>query len=185
MTDNPILDDMWAILAPVDIKEFEVVAGAASAEAVAAYEAKLGFKLPDDFRELCQSKLGGIYVGARTEVWPEAKLYDVGPAWTFWRGLLVFGLAPDIPDWLSMNVMLDQVREQEQMEFAPFLKVEGDPHIWGFRPDHSIAIFDGYELEPDSAGHFRELYSREIDALLDRINDMKDLQAERASKKQQ
>lgn len=48
MSDKPILEAMWSILGPVDIKEFEVVAGAAAAERFDAYEAKLGFTLPGE-----------------------------------------------------------------------------------------------------------------------------------------
>ncbi|MDQ8032860.1 MAG: SMI1/KNR4 family protein [Bordetella sp.] len=182
MANPPILDEMWAILGPVDIKDFEVVAGAAEAERFDAYEARLGFKLPDAFRDLSLSKLGGVYVTAREEHWPEAKLYDVGPAWTFWRGVMVFGLAPDVPDWLNLEVMLDRVREQEISDFAPVLKVEGDSRLYGFRPDQTVAVFDGYELEDESAESFAALYRREIGDLLERFADMKALQAKRARK---
>ena len=180
MSDTPILEAMWSILGPVDVKEFEVVAGAAEAERFDAYEARLGFKLPDEFRELSLSKLGGVYVTAREELWPEAKLYDVGPAWTFWRGVMVFGLAPDVPEWLDLEVMLDRVREQEITDFAPVLKIEGDSSLYGYRPDQTLAVFDGYDLEADEAPSFRALYQREISALLERLADMKALQEKRA-----
>ncbi len=177
-----ILDDMWSILAPVDVQDFEIVAGAAGSEHLDAYEATLGFKLPDEFRSLALSELGGVYVTARNERWPRAKLYDVGPAWTFWRGVLVFGLAQDVPDWLSLSVALGKVRELAIKDFAPVLKVEGDPRLYGFRADHTIAVLDGDELEADDAGSFGELYKREIDALLVRMDKMKVLQAERAGR---
>lgn len=184
MTSNKILEEMWAILAPVDIKDFEVVAGAATPDRYDAYEQKLGFKLPDAFRELSLSKLGGVLVSAREEVWPQAKAFDVGPAWTFWRGVMVFGLAPDVPDWLNLEHMLDRVREEgAPADFAPVLKVEGDGHVFGYRPDHTLAVFNGYDIEPDEAGSFAELYRREINALLERLGDMKTLQAERAANK--
>ncbi|OZI51891.1 hypothetical protein [Bordetella genomosp. 5] len=182
MSDTPILEAMWSILGPVDIKEFEVVAGAAEADRFDAYEARVGFALPDEFRALSLSKLGGVYVTARDELWPEAKLYDVGPAWTFWRGVMVFGLAPDVPEWLDLEVMLDQVREQDIPDFAPVLKVEGDSSLYGYRPDQTLAVFDGYDLEPDEAPSFRALYQREINALLERLADMKALQEKRARK---
>ncbi|VFR72573.1 hypothetical protein ISE1_2002 [plant metagenome] len=175
---------MWAILAPVDIKDFEVVAGAASPDRYDAYEQKLGFKLSGEFREISLSKLGGVLVSAREDVWPQAKAFDVGPAWTFWRGVMVFGLAPDVPDWLNLECMLDRVREEDApADFAPVLKIEGDGHFFGYRPDHTLAVFNGYDIEPDEAGSFTELYRREINALLERLEDMKTLQAERAANK--
>jgi hypothetical protein len=183
MTDTSILKDMWAILGPVDIEDFEVVAGAAEAERYDAYEQKLGFTLPEAFRELSLSTLGGVLVSARDEVWPPAKAFDVGPAWTFWRGVMVFGLAPDVPDWLNLDLMLERVREEGATDFAPVLKVEGDGHFFGYRPDGTLAVFNGYELEPDEATSFTELYRREINALLERLQDMKTLQAERAANK--
>lgn len=184
MMSNKILEEMWAILAPVDIKDFEVVAGAANPDRYDAYEQKLGFKLPGEFREISLSKLGGVLVSAREEVWPQAKAFDVGPAWTFWRGVMVFGLAPDVPDWLNLERMLDRVREEDApVDFAPVLKVEGDGHVFGYRPDHTLAVFNGYDIESDDAGSFTELYRREINALLERLGDMKTLQAERVANK--
>ncbi|VFR55994.1 hypothetical protein BRI6_2242 [plant metagenome] len=128
--------------------------------------------------------MGGVLVAAREEVWPQAKAFDVGPAWTFWRGVMVFGLAPDVPDWLNLERMLDRAREEGAPDdFAPVLKVEGDGHVFGYRPDDTLAVFNGYDIEPDEAGSFAELYRREINALLERLGDMKTLQAERAANK--
>lgn len=180
MSETFNLDDVWAILSPIDTQYFQAIAGAASPESFDAYENAVGFKLPAEFRSLSLSKLGGLYITARDEVWPPAKLFDVGPAWTFWRGVMVFGVAPDVPDWLSLNVMLAEVREQGIDDFAPVLKVEGDSTLYGFRPDGSISVFDGYELTPDEAGSFFELYKREIDALVERLGEMKALQSERS-----
>lgn len=172
--DKPaVVAEAWRILEPVELTDFEVFAGAAEAERYDAYLNTLGFLLPDEFRQFCLSNLGGVYISARDEVWPQAREYDVGPAWTFWRGVMVFGLGAEVPDWLSLETKLEAVREQDIEGFAPILKVEGSPYLYGYRPDHSLAVFDGYELETDEAGSFIELFRREIEALLTRVEDMK------------
>lgn len=172
--DKPaIVTEAWRILEPVELTDFEVFAGAAEAKRYDAYLNTLGFLLPDEFRQFCLSNLGGVYISARNEVWPQAREFDVGPAWTFWRGVMVFGLGAEVPDWLSLETKLEAVREQDIQGFAPILKVEGSPCLYGYRPDHSLAVFDGYELETDEAGSFIELFRREIEALLTRVEDMK------------
>ncbi|WP_212629787.1 hypothetical protein [Pseudomonas sp. KB-10] len=172
--DKPaIVTEAWRILEPVDLKDFEVFAGAAEAERYDAYQQALGFTLPIEFREFSLSNLGGVYITAREEIWPQAKEFDVGPAWTFWRGVMVFGLGAEVPDWLSLEAKLGEVHKHQIEDFAPVFKVQGSPYLYGFRPDHSLAVFDGYELVADEAGCFIELFRREVEALLERVEEMK------------
>ena len=173
MEKPAIVKAAWSILEPVELEDFEVFAGAAEAQRYDAYQRSLGFTLPDEFRQFCLSDLGGVYITAREAIWPPAREFDVGPAWTFWRGAMVFGLGAEVPEWLSLEAKLRQVREQEIDAFAPIFKVEGSPCLYGYRPDHSLAVFDGYELEADEAGSFIELFRREVEALLARVQDMK------------
>jgi hypothetical protein len=173
MTEETLLNEIWKILEPVEIEHFSVVAGQAEPAALERYEQELGFALPEIFRLLTLSKLGGLYITARDEFWPPAKAYDVGPAWTFWRGLLVFGLAEDIPDWLSLSLQLAEVRSQGIDDFAPVLKVESDPQRYGFRADGSLALFDGYEVVDCEETDFLDLLKQQVDSLIERMEQMR------------
>ncbi|MCG8908970.1 hypothetical protein [Pseudomonas sp. DP-17] len=173
MTEEALLQHIWNILEPVEIEHFEVVAGKAEPAALERYEAELGFALPEAFRLLTLSRLGGLYINAREESWPRAKAFDVGPAWTFWRGLQVFGLAEDIPEWLSLSVQLAEVRSQGVEDFAPVLKVESDPRYYGFRADASLALYDGYEVESCERNDFLDLLKEEVDSLIERMEQMR------------
>lgn len=57
--------------------------------------------LPADFREFTMSPLGGLYMEVREEIWPRAKPYDIGPFWSFCRGIIVYGIANGIPEFLQ------------------------------------------------------------------------------------
>jgi hypothetical protein len=105
------LDDVYRYFRDWDRESFEVVAcqGNEPTESeVAEFEAAVGFRLPDEFREFTMSPLGGLYMAVREELWPRPRAFQVGPAWSFAYGLKVFGIAADIPDWLDIR---EQYRE--------------------------------------------------------------------------
>ena len=54
------------------------------------FEHQYGINLPADFREFTMSPLGGLYMEVREEIWPRAKQYDIGPFWSFCRGIIVY-----------------------------------------------------------------------------------------------
>lgn len=61
-----------------------------SEQGIKAFEKEYNTNLPADFREFTMSPLGGLYMEVREDIWPEAKLYDVGPFWSFCRGIIVY-----------------------------------------------------------------------------------------------
>src|SRR4051794_4055193 len=65
-------------------------------DVIAAFERKIGFPLPSDFRSFSMSQYGGIYIEVKDTIWPRAKLGDIGPFWGFLRGLMVYGFSTDI-----------------------------------------------------------------------------------------
>ena len=86
------LDHVFNYFRGYDKRTYQVVAclGNEPNEAdVAAFEAEVGFRLPDEFREFTMSGLGGLYMEVREQFWPRPKLYDVGPFWSFLFGLKV------------------------------------------------------------------------------------------------
>jgi hypothetical protein len=138
---------------------------------IAAFERECGFRLPSEFREFTMSPLGGLYVEAREEVWPVATEFEVGPFWSFLRGVKVFGIAADIPDWLDIRVQYANMREEGFGSLVPFLQVETDANKYCFNPAGAIVVWDHEDpeaQEPVDLG-FGELLARELTDLEDRV----------------
>jgi hypothetical protein len=119
-----------------DGESFEITAcqGQEPTEAdVAAFEAIVGFRLPDEFREFTMSRLGGLSMAVGEELRPQA--FQVGPAWSFAYGLKVFGIAVEIPDWLDIRVQFQEFREEGFPDLVPFLQIECDADRYCFDRD--------------------------------------------------
>ena len=165
---------IWEILDPVESEYFEVIAAPApTAEAVAALEAQVGFALPDAFAAFSQ-RSNGLCVVARDEVWPVAKEFAVGPAWTFWRGLVLLGIdAPDLPEWASISAQHKRLVEDELPGVLPLLKIVGDgSRVWGMDKDgNMLEVLDLDEPTP-LTGDLLDIYAEQIAELMQRQKDM-------------
>jgi hypothetical protein len=139
-------------------------------EDLTVFEASCGFRLPTEFREFTMSGLGGLYVEAREEVWPPAKEFQVGPFWTFLRGVKVFGIAHDIPEWLDIRVQYAEMSEQGYPNLVPFLAREGDPSRYCFNA--AGAIVEWHLDDPDEpelvGASFSELLHQQLVGLEER-----------------
>ncbi len=164
------LDDVYRYFHRWDRKSFEVVAcqGNEPTEAdVAAFEAAVGFRLPDEFREFTMSPPGGLYMAVREELWPRPRAFQVGPAWSFAYGLKVFGIAADIPDWLDIRVQYREFSEEGFPELVPFLQLECDADRYCFDREGRIIKWDHEqpELREPLGSSFSELLLEEIHEL--------------------
>ena len=140
------------------------------AKDVAAFETKVGFALPQQFRDFVVHPLGGLYVEVKEEIWPRPHEFDVRPAWGFQFGLRVYALSTDAPDWLSMQKAWADMQQQGHTAFVPFLKIESDPDPYCFTDKGQIVIWR-HEMpdDPDSFdGGFFDALIRELDALEER-----------------
>ena len=115
-----------------DVKTFETLACVA---------------LPEDFREFAVHPFGGLYVEAKKEVWPPAKPFDVGPFWSFLRGVMVYSLSVQAPEWLQMRTAWREMKEAGYAELVPFLKILGDADPYCFTKNGGIVIWR--HEEPD------------------------------------
>lgn len=150
-----------------DRESFEVVAckpNQPTEADVAAFEAVVGFGLPEEFRDFTMSSLGGLYMAVREELWPRPQAGQVGPAWSFEYGLKVFGIATTIPDWLDIRVQYNEFRDEGFPDLVPFLQIECDADRYCFDSAGRIIKWD--HEEPDGrvalAMSFSELLMREI-----------------------
>ena len=139
---------------------------------VAAFEAHVGFRLPDHVRDLLLHPLGGLYVEASESLWPHARELDVGPFWTFLRGVQAYSLSPEAPDFLSMRVAHDELAAAGTDGLVPVLRVLGDPDRHCVDADGRIVLWrhDDPDAEPEPVGlGLPALLLREIDELDARI----------------
>jgi hypothetical protein len=144
------LEDIGDYFSQWDQKSFEVYAcgDTAPTEAeIAAFEATTGFRLPDEFRDFTMSKLGGLYMAVREELWPRPQAYQVAPAWSFTYGFKVFGIASDIPDWLDIRAQYKALSDLGAPDLVPFFQLECDADYYGF--DRSGRIVQWDHEQPD------------------------------------
>ncbi|OLU05153.1 SMI1/KNR4 family protein [Achromobacter denitrificans] len=176
---------IWEILDPVETQYFEVVAAPVpDAESIAGLEAAVGFPLPAAFAAFCQ-RTNGLCVMAREEVWPRAKEFEVGPAWTFWRGLVLLGIdAPELPEWASISAQQRQLAEAGLPGILPVLKIVGDgSRIWGVDQAGTLVVIDDMTDPEPLGGDLTDLYAEQIAELMRRQQDMALRLAERATRK--
>ncbi len=137
------------------------------------FEDQYKIMLPSDFREFTMSPLGGLYMEVREEIWPRAKLYDVGPFWSFCRGIIVYGIANGIPEFLDIRVKTKELHENGFTDFIPFLSIIGnDDEIYCFNKDNQIVLLDYYSTEETTPveGTFSDCLMKQIEELEERKN---------------
>lgn len=159
-----------------DKKTYQVVAcmgNEPSEQDIKDFEDQYGINLPAEFREFTMSSLGGLYMDVREEVWPRAKQYEIGPFWSFCRGIKVYGIANGIPDFLDIRKKTKELHDEGFTEYIPFLSIIGDgDEIFCFDKDNNIVLLDYYttgEATP-LEGTFSECLMKQIEELEERKN---------------
>lgn len=129
------LDDVFAYFGSYDKESYRVMAcqgNEPSEDDVAAFEATVGFCLPEEFRAFTMSPLGGLYLEVLEALWRRPKEFDVGPFWSFLYGIKVFGIAEGIPELLDIRVQHQEMKEAGVDGLVPFLQLIGDADCFCF-----------------------------------------------------
>ncbi|WP_286167150.1 hypothetical protein [Clostridium sp. D33t1_170424_F3] len=109
----------------------------------------------------------------REERWPRAKQYDVGSFWSFCRGIIVYGIANEIPEFLDIRVKTKELHNEGFTDFIPFLSIVGNgDKIFCFDNNSKIVLLDYYmtgEVTPID-GTFSDCLMRQIEELEERKN---------------
>jgi len=145
-----------------------------TAKQLEAFEAEIGYRLPDEFREFALHPLGAFYIEVKEEIWPSAKEGEVGPFWTFLRALYVYSLSDEAPAWMQIKKATKRFRDEWQKPYVPFLKIETNADPYCFTPEGKIVIH-GHETpdEPEQIDMtFSQVVMKELQEL-ERRNDMK------------
>lgn len=143
--------------------------GAVSKRALADVGRQLGCAFPKDFIAHSTGRLGGVYVEVKANVWPRPRQFEVGPFWTFLYAVFVYGIGPDVPDWMDLRLAAAKFREDTGHALVPCLKLIGDADLYLFTPDGKIVQWshETDELTP-FAGSFFDLLEREVRDLRER-----------------
>lgn len=159
-----------------DFSCFSAQDGAPSREALLAVAARFKCKLPADFLAHSTGRLGGICIEVKEEIWPRPKQYDVGPAWGFLYGFWVFGLAPDIPDFMNIELAAAKFCEETGRSFVPCLQLACDADLYLFNDAARIVrwVHEGDELE-EFSGSFFDLLEKETRELRQRKDKKRQL----------
>ncbi|MBD5081385.1 MAG: SMI1/KNR4 family protein [Ruminococcaceae bacterium] len=139
---------------------------------IKAFEDQYKITLPEDFKDFTMSPIGGLYMEVREELWPRAKQFDVGPFWSFCRGLIVYGIAKDIPDFLDIREKTKELHDEGFTDYIPFLSIVGNGNeVFCFDKDNKIVLFDYCEGEAEPIdGTFSDCLLKQIEELEERKN---------------
>jgi hypothetical protein len=170
----PLREDIDQYFRTYDRTSFNVFAAGPDAPGdgeVEDFERHVGFRLPEEFRDFTMSQLGGLYIEAKEELWPRAKLYDVGPFWSFCYGVAVFGLSEQAPEWLDLRAAYDALTAGGAVDLVPILRVMGDADRWCYTRDGTIVRWhhDDPDALPPFDGTFSDLLLRELHELEGRL----------------
>ena len=139
-----------------------------SEQDIEAFESEFNIKLPEDFKEFTMSPLGGLYMEVREEIWPMAQEYEVAPFWEFCRGIMVYGISSEVPEYLDLHANTRAFHESGLSDCIPFFSVIGDgEQIFCFDREGKIVVFDGYEMH-DVEGDFESFLLGQIAELEER-----------------
>lgn len=159
-----------------DKQTYQVVAcmgNEPSEEDIKDFEKQFNVTLPSDFREFTMSPLGGLYMDVREEIWPQAKQYDIGPFWSFCRGIIVYGIADGIPDFLDIRVKTEELHQEGFTDYIPFLSIIGNgDEIFCFDRNNQIVLLDYYDTGEavPVEGTFSDCFMKQIEELEERKN---------------
>lgn len=131
---------------------------------VAAFESRIGFRLPDEYREFAVHPLGGLYMEVKEEIWPRPQRFQVAPFWSFLYGFTVYSLSSEAPEWMQIGKAWERLSRAGYPRLVPFLKIMTNVDPYCFTPDQRIVIWQHEtpeEPEPISDS-FSEIVMREI-----------------------
>lgn len=140
---------------------------------VKEFETQYKINLPVEFRKFTMSPLGGLYMEVREEIWPRAKQFDVGPFWSFCRGIIVYGIADEIPEFLDIRVKTKELHDEGFTDLIPFLSIIGNgDEIFCFDKDNKIVLLDYYTTGETTSveGDFSDCLMKQIEELEGRKN---------------
>ena len=115
----------------------------------------------------------GLYIEVKEDIWPRAKVYDVGPFWSFLYGIHTYTASRESDNWMRLEIVGEEFIEKTGIRAIPILKIIGDADLYCVNENGKIVkyIHDENKVE-EIKMDFWELFEKEIKELRER-KDMK------------
>jgi hypothetical protein len=170
-------DKTWSLMEKhLEQDTYQIVSAqsnAPSVEKLSAIGAALGCAFPEQFIVHASGQYGGLYVAVKEDIWPRAKEFDVGPFWTFLYGFCTFNTAEGIPEFMDIQIITENFRNDTSLDLVPFMKLFGDASRYCFDAKGDIHLWDHgtNEAEPVEKSFF-ELLDYQLGELKQRKEKM-------------
>jgi hypothetical protein len=183
MTNQDKTDFMELAGKYINTREYEFFGGRVEESALMAYEDSIGFKLPDDFKDFLMSPIGGIVVEVKEDIWPAPVEGSVGEFWTFIRGLKVYTIHPEAPEYLQIGVEAQHFKEETGLDYYPFMQLYHNADLYVFDSHQTIYQWDHETNEVEKVDmKFTALLEMELQELNERkekyIKEVRDKEAD-------
>ena len=103
------------------------------------FEDSIGFRFPEEFRQLTLSPLGGLCFEVSEEIWSRPRPEE-DEDWKGLYGIHVFGLGIGAPSWLDLQYEVAALPEEES-DLVPFMGIGNHPDRYCFDLDHQIVLW--------------------------------------------
>ena len=130
-------------------------------EQLDAASSRLGVSLPEELRTILR-RTDALYVDAREEVWP---VFGGGPAWIFFRGLILFGVSDQVPAELRIEAAKREVELAGSPDFLPCARVIADPCMYGYNSNGHLSLWSPDGTEEPVDGTLLDVIVRELENL--------------------
>lgn len=136
---------------------------APTAPEVQAFFDDIGFRLPEEYGEFATSRLGGLHVVVREEVWPRRQ---GGVHWWFLYGISAFGIGRGLPEWLDLQSQYQSFQAGGSSNLLPFMRIVSDADRYCFTRDSTIVHWCHETNNTENVGGtFSDCLMRELSAL--------------------
>ncbi|MFA5508319.1 MAG: SMI1/KNR4 family protein [Vulcanimicrobiota bacterium] len=133
------LRDLQEFVKNYNIAVYRLMASGRSAPSesrLEQFEESIGFRFPDEFRELTLSPLGGLCLQVCDDLWPRPGSTEV-EEWQRLYSLNLFGIAAGVPEWLDLREEL-ALLPPEESDLVPFLSRGCEKERYCFDLDHQL-----------------------------------------------
>lgn len=171
-------DPVWPILerhTSPDHKIYPMAEHQSVVRQVEEVARELGVTFPPDYIAHLTGRFPGVYVEAKPEIWPRAKMFDVAPFWSFLYGVHTFTASRDSEPWMRLSHVGAEFQKDTGLKAAPILKVVGDADVYCVDADGVISRYahETNELGPVEFTTFTALFDHEIQELRARTDRKK------------
>jgi len=138
------------------------------------FEKEVEVKLPDDYINFALSNNFPISIFVKDEIWEEPSCGDLGPAWTFNRGLFFNSFSKNIHEDFYIPDLSREFNTESELNTIVFMNYSSDQSPFCFKENGKIYQFSssGYEL-CEYEESFIDFFTNEIRDLVIRKNEYK------------